>query len=84
MNKRSFLERFAAVPHTVWALLFILAPLLFVIYFAFTDTYGNFTFDNITMLSGYTHIFLLSICFALIASAAICALSYWVSLVSVP
>ncbi len=76
MKKRSFLERFAAVPHTVWALLFILAPLLFVVYFAFTDTYGNFTFDNITMLSGYTHIFLLSICFALIATTVCLLIGY--------
>ena len=79
MNKRSFLERFAAVPHTVWAVLFILAPLLFVVYFAFTDTYGNFTFDNITMLSSYTHIFLLSICFALIATAICLLIGYPVS-----
>ena len=68
MKNRSFLERFAAVPHLAWTLLFIIAPLLFVVYFAFTDTYGNFTFDNISMLSGYAHIFLLSVCFALIAT----------------
>lgn len=76
MKKRSFAEKFAAVPHSVWALLFIAAPLIFVIYFAFTDAYGNFTFDNITMLSGYTHIFLLSICFALIATAICLIIGY--------
>ena len=76
MKKRSFLEGFAAVPHSVWALLFILAPLLFVAYFAFTDAYGNFTFDNITMLSGYTHIFVLSICFALIATVICLLIGY--------
>ncbi len=76
MKKRSFLENFAAVPHGVWALLFIVAPLLFVVYFAFTDTYGNFTFDNITLLSGYTHIFVLSICFALIATTICLLIGY--------
>lgn len=76
MKKRSFIESFAAVPHGVWTLLFILAPLLFVAYFAFTDTYGNFTFDNITLLSGYTHIFTLSICFALIATAICLIIGY--------
>ena len=76
MKKRSFLESFAAVPHTVWAILFILAPLLFVAYFAFTDAYGQFTFDNITMLSSYTHIFVLSICFALIATAICLLIGY--------
>ncbi len=76
MKKRSFLENFAAVPQSVWALLFIVAPLVFVIYFAFTDTYGNFTFDNISMLSGYAHIFLLSICFALIATTICLLIGY--------
>ena len=76
MKKRSFLESFAAVPHSVWALLFIVAPLLFVAYFAFTDAYGNFTFDNITMLSSYAHIFVLSICFALIATAICLLIGY--------
>jgi spermidine/putrescine transport system permease protein len=76
VKKRSFLESFAAVPHSVWALLFIVAPLLFVAYFAFTDAYGNFTFDNITMLSSYAHIFVLSICFALIATAICLLIGY--------
>ena len=76
MKKRSFIESFAAVPHSVWALLFIIAPLLFVVYFAFTDTYGNFTFDNITLLSSYTHIFILSICFALIATVICLLIGY--------
>ena len=76
MKKRSFLEGFAAIPHTVWAVLFILAPLLFVAYFAFTDTYGSFTFDNVALLSSYTHIFVLSICFALIATAICLLIGY--------
>lgn len=57
----------------VWTALFILAPLLFVVYFAFTDREGNFTFENITSLSSYSHTFLMSIGFSLIATA-ICLL----------
>ncbi|MBD9097754.1 MAG: ABC transporter permease [Ruminococcaceae bacterium] len=76
MKKRSFLEKFAAVPHLVWVLLFIVAPLFFVVYFAFTDSYGNFTTDNIAMLSGYAHIFVLSVCFALIATAICLLIAY--------
>ena len=76
MRKRSFLEKFSAVPHIVWILLFVVAPLIFVAYFAFTDTYGNFTLDNISMLSSYTHIFLLSVCFALIATAICILIGY--------
>lgn len=76
MKKRSFLEGFAAVPHIVWVLLFVAAPLIFVVYYAFTDSYGNFTFNNITMLSDYAHIFLLSVCFALIATAICLVIAY--------
>ena len=72
-HKLSLLERIAAVPHTVWVAIFVLAPLLFVVYFAFTDTKGDFSFSNIQLLSSYSHIFLTSICFALVATA-ICRL----------
>ena len=76
MKKRSFIESFAAVPHIVWALLFIVAPLIFVLYFALTDTYGNFTLDNITGLGSYAHIFVLSVCFALIATVICLIIGY--------
>jgi len=35
-------------PYSVWALLFILVPLFFVAYYAFTDNSFHFTFGNIT------------------------------------
>lgn len=76
MKNRSFLEKFAAVPHAVWAVLFILAPLVIVCFFAFTDSYGAFTFDNIALLSGYAHIFALSVCFALIATVICLLIGY--------
>ncbi len=75
-QKRSLLERAAAVPHMVWAVLFIVGPLLFVLYFAFTDTKGNFTLSNISLLSSYSHIFFLSICFALVATAFCLLIGY--------
>ena len=64
----SLLERIASVPHIVWAVLFIVGPLLFVAYFAFTDAEGAFTLSNIAELSSYSHIFFMSICFALVAT----------------
>jgi len=75
-QKRSLLERAAAVPHMVWIVLFILGPLLFVLYFAFTDTKGSFSFSNIELLSSYTNIFFLSICFALVATAFCLLIGY--------
>ncbi len=71
MNKRSnTLRKLAAAPHIVWAMLFIIAPLLFVIYYAFTDSYGAFTLSNITQLANpnYISIFMRSVSFAVIAT----------------
>ena len=75
-KKLSFLERAAAVPHVVWAVLFIVAPLLFVAYFAFTNPKGEPTLSNIELLSSYSHIFLVSICFALVATAFCLLIGY--------
>ena len=40
--------RMVLAPYSVWAFLFILVPLIFVAYYAFTDQNFNFTLDNIT------------------------------------
>ena len=68
VRHRSLLERAAAAPHVVWAILFIVAPLLFVIYFAMTDAEGNITLKNLASLADYSNIFLLSVSFAFIAA----------------
>ncbi len=75
-HKLSLMERIAAIPHIVWALIFIVGPLLFVLYFAFTDANGTFSFSNIALLSSYSHIFLVSICFALVATAICLLIGY--------
>ena len=38
----------ALAPYSVWSLLFVLVPLIFVAYYAFTDNQFNFTTENIT------------------------------------
>ena len=35
--QRNIFQQLAAVPHAFWTVLFIAAPMLFVLYFAFTD-----------------------------------------------
>ena len=42
------LERLLLAPYTAWASLFILVPLAFIAYYAFTDSNFNFTLDNVT------------------------------------
>lgn len=69
-------QKIAAVPHIVWTVMFIVAPMLFVLYFAFTDAEGHFSFSNISHLSRYTNVFILSIAFALIATAVCLLIGY--------
>ena len=52
----------------VWAVLFIVFPLLIVAYYAFTDGDGVFSFENIAGLSDYGDIFLLSVELSIIAT----------------
>ena len=73
MTKKSFFGRAAAAPHIVWAALFIIAPICFVIYYAFTNADGAFSPSNFLEFSEYLRIFLLSLMLALI-STAICLL----------
>ncbi len=71
--KQPLFTKIAAYPHIVWAVMFIVAPLIFVCYYAFTDASGNFTFANIAALSDYSQTFILSVSYSLIATV-ICLL----------
>ena len=73
--QRSIFQKLAAVPHTVWTVMFIVAPMLFVLYFAFTKD-GKFDFSNILGLTQYTNVFILSIAFALIATVVCLIIGY--------
>ena len=76
MKKRSVFERLSAAPHLLWSMLFIIAPLRFVVYFAFTDRNGAFTLENITSLTSYSHTFVMSLGFSLIATAVCLLIGY--------
>ena len=45
-----------AAPYSVWAIGFILIPLVLVIFYAFTDKTGSFTLDNIIAISESTNL----------------------------
>ena len=79
MNKKSnILKQAAAYPHIVWSVLFIIAPLIFVMYYAFTDKEGRFTLENITSLAqpSYLEVFLRSLCFAFLATVICLIIAY--------
>ena len=69
MNRRSaLLSRVVASPYIVWAALFIIAPLSFVVYYSFTNSAGDFTLLNIQTLPKYLPTFLRSIWFGIVAT----------------
>ena len=74
--KKNAVQSFAAVPHSVWVVMFIVAPLLFVLAFAFRGADGGFSFANIAELSQYGNVFVLSIAFALIATVVCLLIGY--------
>ena len=78
MKKNSLLKQAAAYPHIVWSILFIIAPLIFVAYYAFTDKNGNFTTDNIAQIAepSYLEVFLRSLCFAFLATIICLIIAY--------
>ena len=76
MKKRSFFEHIATTPYVFWASIFIVGPLLVVLYFAFTDQEGKFTLGNILSLSSYSHTFIMSLGFALIATVICLLIGY--------
>ena len=45
---RRLIQRMTLTPYSIWAVLFIVVPLFFVAYYAFTDQNYHFTFSNIT------------------------------------
>lgn len=78
MKKRSLLGKAPAAPYLVWSVLFIIAPLIFVAYYAFTDKDGHFTTENFGALATaeYAEIFLRSACFAFLATIICLVIAY--------
>lgn len=69
-------KRSLASPYLVWMTIFIAAPLCIVIYFAFTDANGAFTFENIMGLGQYTAVFVRSILLAVVATVICLILAF--------
>ncbi len=75
-KKQSVIRAAASSPSVVWSVLLIVAPLLFVLWFALTDGNGSFSIDNIRGLSAYGHTFVMSIGFSLIATTVCFLIGY--------
>ena len=75
-NKTSFGSRIIAAPYIVWSAIFIIVPLLIMIYFALTDQNGVFTIANIAQIGKYKKAFGISILYAAIATVITLFLAY--------
>lgn len=76
MKKSSFAQKIMNAPYIIWSVLFIIAPLIMVIYYAFTDAEGNATLNNIAQIGDYTATFVLSISYGAIATLLCLVISY--------
>lgn len=68
--------KFFALPYIVWMSIFIIAPLAIVAYFAFTDSTGAFSLDNIIKLRDYIPIFTTSIWLGAVAALICLVIAY--------
>lgn len=75
MNK-SLSRKLVDKPYIVWSVLFIIAPLIMVFYYAFTDSTGAFSLASIKVIPAYTSTILLSIIYGVIASAVCLIIGY--------
>lgn len=77
MNKKTqLMTKLSASPYIVWMIIFIIFPLIVVAYYAFTNSAGDFTLNNIANLSRYTDTILRSIWFGAIATLICLIISY--------
>ncbi|WP_325199242.1 ABC transporter permease [Oscillibacter sp.] len=72
------LSRFA-VPYVVWMALFVVAPIVLVVVYAFSSDAGGFTLDNFSRMGTYAVVFGRSFKLALIATLICLVIGYPVS-----
>ena len=76
MNKKTFGNKLVASPYIVWSAIFIVVPLIIMVYFALTDSSGTFTLANLSGLGQYKKAFAISIIYAAAATVITLILAY--------
>lgn len=76
MKQSSFLKKIINAPYMLWSALFTVAPLIMVIYYAFTDKQGAFTLNNISQIGDYVTTFILSMGYGALATVICLLLAY--------
>lgn len=76
MKQKSLSKKLIASPYFVWAAIFIIVPLLFVVYYSLVDANGAFTLEYVSQIGKYKDIMLNSIWLGFIATVISLLLSY--------
>ncbi len=76
MKKNSLGKKLTASPYLVWSVLFIVVPLLFVVYYCITDANGNFTLEYISDIGKYKDVMINSIWLGFIATVISLVIAY--------
>ena len=66
---KSKTSRWLAGPYLLWMAIFTVVPLFIVIWYAMTNTDGQFTLDNLTQIGRYSSVFARSLILAAISTA---------------
>ena len=65
-----------SIPYVIWMALFVVAPIILVVLYAFTAADGGFTLANFTRMGNYIGVFVRSFWLALVATAICLVIGY--------
>ena len=74
--RNKYSSRLLDKPYLVWSLLFIIAPLIMVAYYAFTDRTGAFSLNSVEQFPSYIPTILLSVLYGLAATVICLIIGY--------
>ena len=77
--KNRKLASLPAIPYVGWMAVFVVVPLLLIIFFAFTNEAGGFTLENFSQMGSYTMVFVRSLVLAAVATVVCLIIGYPVS-----
>lgn len=76
MKQSSVLKKLISAPYILWSVIFVIAPLIMVIYYAFTDRTGAFTLENVKSIGDYSSTFILSVGYGAVATLICLLIAY--------
>ena len=74
--KNSLTKKIVAAPYLLWAAIFIIVPLIFVVYYSLVDANGSFSLDSIRSIGKYSDIMLNSIWLGFVATIISLLIAY--------